>query len=243
MANKNAPPSKNPANDDSLQGLMNQVLGKFLQNVDDMLPATVVSFDRETNRAQVQPLVMVVSTNGDRITRAQVASVPVFQIGGGGFILNFNLKPGDLGWIKANDRDISLFTQGYENSPPNTQRKHSFEDAVFFPDVMKGYTINEEDEENVVLQTLDGSQRVSIWSDRVKITSDNQITLDAPVTYITGALEQGTGDGGGDAHFTGNVQIDQNLHTDGDTVAGVISLKTHVHNGVQPGGGNTGQPV
>lgn len=238
---KNAPPSHNPANDDSLTGLLRQVMGKFLQNTDDMLPATIIAYDRVSNRATVQPQIMVVTTNNDKVTRAQVASVPVFQIGGGGFIMNFNLKPGDLGWIKANDRDTSLFTQGYTQSAPNTKRMHSFEDAVFFPDVMRGYTISAEDLENgnAVLQTLDGSQRIAIWQDRIKITSDNEIILDAPLTTITGLLDSG-GDAGGLAHFRGSVQIDQNLHTDGDTTAATVSLEHHVHSA--SGGSGTGGP-
>jgi hypothetical protein len=31
--------------------------------------------------------------------------------------------------------------------------------------------------------------------------------------------------------------------TNGDVIAGGISLMTHVHGGVQPGGGDTGVPV
>lgn len=220
---ENAQPSINPSNDDSLLGTFKLVLSKFLQGVDDMLPATVISFDRTANRAYVQPQIMMVTTENEKVRRAPVISIPVFQIGGGGVILNFNLNPGDLGWIKANDRDISLFMQSFKESAPNTFRKHSFEDALFFPDPMHLYTINSEDAENCVLQTLDGSQRVAIWSNKVKITSNNEIVLDAPNIRITGDLSV-DGDVIGDA--------------DGDT----ISLNTHTHGGVEPGGGNTGQP-
>lgn len=184
---ENAKPSVNPANTGGMAGMVNQVLQKFLQGVDDMMPARVIAFDRTSNRAQVQPLIMVVTTEGELVRRAPVASVPVFQIGAGGFILNYNLEPGDLGWIKASDRDISLFLQAYNEAPPNTFRLHKFSDAVFFPDVMTGYTISEEDQEegSVVLQTLDGSQRLAIWSDRVKITSSTEVIIDAPLTTTT----------------------------------------------------------
>lgn len=42
--------------------------------------------------------------------------------------------------------------------------------------------------------------------------------------------------------MTGDVQIDGSLHTDGDTVAGSVSLKEHTHGGVATGGGNTSNP-
>ncbi len=87
-------------------------------------------------------------------------------------VISFPLQAGDLGWIKANDRDISLFLQHLRNSAPNTARLHSFEDSMFFPDSMfRSVTIDPEDADNVVLQSLDGTQRVSIWPDKVKITA------------------------------------------------------------------------
>jgi hypothetical protein len=35
-------------------------------------------------------------------------------------------------------------------------RQHTFQDGVFIPEVMRGWTINGEDASNAVLQTLDG---------------------------------------------------------------------------------------
>lgn len=216
-----APPSGDPANDGSLLGMANNILKKHLQGVDDMLPARVISYDRETNRAQVLPLIRVLTTDNRQIERAQIASIPVMQFGGGGMILNFNLKPGDLGWIKANDRDISLFLQSYGASAPNTIRLHSFQDAVFIPDVMRGFTIAEEDAENAVLQTLDGSVRVSLWPDRVKLTA--------------GALSLTIGPAAFD--FAGADVIMP------DAVIGGIRFSTHRHTDVEPGGGISGGPT
>ena len=172
MAKDKNIPSIDPANDSGdFLGAMKHILNKELQQLDGMLPAKVISFDRTRNRATVQPMVMLLTTSGTTVQRATIASVPVYQIGGGGFILNFNLKAGDLGWIKANDRDISLFLQGYNISAPNTVRKQSFSDAVFYPDVMRGYTIAGEDAENAVLQNLDGSVKISLSQTGVKITA------------------------------------------------------------------------
>jgi len=164
-----ANPSRDPANDDSLLGMARQVLDKFLQQIDDCLPARVVSYDRTANRAMVVPLVKLLTTDNRQVGRAQIASVPVMQFGGNGVALSFDIKAGDLGWIKANDRDISLIMQGYKENAPNTLRKHSFQDAVFIPDVMRGVTIAAEDEHNAVLQTLDGSTRLAVWPEFIKI--------------------------------------------------------------------------
>ncbi|WP_202973956.1 Gp138 family membrane-puncturing spike protein [Fimbriiglobus ruber] len=61
-----------------------------------MLPAQVIAYDRTTNRAQVQPLIAVVTTANQVVQRAQ-SSVPVFQYGGGGFVLSFPVMTGDTG--------------------------------------------------------------------------------------------------------------------------------------------------
>lgn len=171
MTGKNAKPSRDPANDDSIVGMLRQVLDKTAQNTDDMLPARVIAFNRETNRAQIQPMIHVVTTNGENVPRAQIIDIPVVQVGGGGFVLLLPLKTGDFGWIKASDRDISLFLQSWQESPPNTFRKHSFSDAVFIPDVMRGWTLAGEDADRAVLQSLDGNTRISIGADDIIMTA------------------------------------------------------------------------
>lgn len=169
----NANPSIDPANEGTLTGAFRQIFGKLLQDVNGMLPARVIAFDRTTNRVQVQPLISVLTTDGNTVARAQIASIPVFQIGGGGHILNFNLVTGDLGWILASDRDISLFLQSYSAQKPNTERKCNFADSLFIPDVMRNYTIAGEDSDNVVLQNLNGSVKISLSQTTVKISAPN----------------------------------------------------------------------
>lgn len=173
-----APPSRNPADNDTLTGLLKLVIAKSQQNTDDMLPAQVIAYSPTTNTAQVQPIIEVVSTANQVIQRAQVASVPVLQLSGGGFALRFPISTGDLGWIKANDRDISLFKQTYAQSPPNTQRKHSFEDAVFVPQAAWSLiTLAGEDSANMVLQNYAGSVKIALWSNLIKILAPHGVGI------------------------------------------------------------------
>lgn len=127
---------------------------------------------------------------------------------------------------------------------------------MFIPDTMfKSVTINPEDESNVVLQNLAGTVRVSIFSDKVKITAPDieyvaptitctastSITLDSPITNITGAL--GCTNGSATANFAGPVVAQQTIVATGNITGEGTSLHTHVHSGVMPGGGDTGPPV
>lgn len=246
-------PSKDPARLGGLPGALREILGKFLQSVDDMLPAKVISYDRMKNTASVQPLIAVMTTNGDAVSRAVIASVPVFSFGGGNFMINFPLKKGDLGWIKASDRDISLFVQSLKESKPNTVRKHSFEDGIFFPDAFRNYTLSDEDAENLVIQTLDSKTRISLWSDRVKIVSGptscevnsngtitavapTSVFFDTPLVEFAGIFKGGTKYPGGLSEVAGTLKAD-------DVISSGVSGKSHIHGGVQPGSGQSGPPT
>lgn len=235
----NAPPSYNPVNDDTLLGTLREVLKKQLQQTDDMLPARVVAYDRTTNRAQVKPLIRMLTSEGDLIDRAAYPSIPVLLIGGGDFFLSYHLPPGSLGWIKANDRDISLFLRSYVEDAPNTFRLHTFEDAVFIPDIMTGYTIDPEDEQAAVLQNLDGTVRISLTDARVKVTSPqveivtgtSTVTVVEDLATVTTAESQINGNVtiDGTLNVTGNIDSDATITAVTDCVGGGISLNSHTH--------------
>jgi hypothetical protein len=178
MSNFN--PSIDPANQDTLAGAIKFAFSKMMQQTDGMLPAQVINYDRTTNRVSVQLLIAVVTTGGTQVPRPQLASVPVLVAGGGGYFLSFPLKTGDLGWIIANDRDISLFLQSYTNEPPNTHRVKNFSDGVFIPDVMRNFTIGSGLSDDVVLSSLDGAVSIALGV--------GQVTITAPLTLINGNL-------------------------------------------------------
>ncbi|MEM8449379.1 Gp138 family membrane-puncturing spike protein, partial [Morganella morganii] len=160
-------PNSDQANDGSLAGQFMAAFRNLLMNIDDMLPATVVSYDDATNRAVIKPLVMMVTTEGKRIGRGALPNIPVFRFGGGGFFIRMPVKPGDFGWLKANDRDISLiFQRGGLEDEPNTARLHTFSDAMFFPDTLKGWVIDGKNADALVVQSTDGSVCLSLHNDK-----------------------------------------------------------------------------
>ena len=175
MSNSN--PSLNPANNGSLAGTLQFVYNKLMQQTDGMLPAQVIAYDRETNRVQVQMLVTLVTTDGTQVPRPQIASLPVLLLGGGGFSISFPLKTGDMGWVMANDRDISLFLQSYAQSPPNTKRMKNFSDGLFIPDAMKSANITDANENYMVLQSTDGT--ISIEMGINPVTTAHEINVTA----------------------------------------------------------------
>lgn len=209
-----SPPNLDKANDGDFAGVMTDVLQNFLRGVDDMIPAKVVSYDDTTNRAVIKPLVMLGTTDGQKISRAQLSNIPVFRFGGGGFFIRFPVKPGDFGWLKATDRDISLIMQrGGLEDWPNTLRQHSFSDGMFFPDTLKSWVIDGANADALVIQSLDGSVCVSLHSGKVKIEA-------------------------ADIEMVGNMSVTGTMTNNGVNIG-----STHVHSGVDSGPSNTGGPL
>ena len=172
----NANPSIDPANYDTLVGTFRHIAGKIAQELNVALPARVIAFDRGPPAVvNVQPLITVLTTAGEAVPRAPIASAPVVQIGGGGYFMSFNLVEGDQGLLIACDRDISGYLQSASESQPSTVRTHDFSDSFFIPLIVGGYTIAAEDAMNAVLQNLAGTIRLSLMPDQVKITGNLRV--------------------------------------------------------------------
>jgi len=169
-------PSIKPADNSSITGLLKTTQDRTSRNIEKMLPARVINFDRAKNRVTVQPLIRVMGTDGNAISRNQLFSIPVYNPSGGGFGVYVPLVAGNLGWIHANDRDISLFLQSYSESNPNTTRKHLFSDAIFYPDLMTGFSIDGEDTANLTIQNNDASVKITLSNDTIKIKAPNIIS-------------------------------------------------------------------
>lgn len=193
MTTQNSNPSLNPANNNTIAGMMNVLFNKLMQSIDGVLPAKVVAYKGyPANVAQVQPSINLLATNSQQTPRGQIAEVPVCQMGGGGSLLRFNLSPGDLGLILACDRDISLFKQFWSAAPPNTNRIKNFSDALFLPLVFTGVTVESEDIANATLQSLDGSIRISLFPDKIKMTGEIELKGNAAL-FDSGSFGGGEG--------------------------------------------------
>jgi len=195
----NASPSIDPANNGTLVGAITFAFNKMMQNINHMLPAQVLSYDRTANTVQVQLLIDIVDTNNVQYPRPQLAAIPVFLFGGGGYSISFPLNSGDQGWVLANDRDISLFLQSYSQNAPNTARMMNFSDGVFFPDAMKSYNITSDNEGYTIIQSMDGATSIQMGVNptttaREIIVSGDRITLNPTdpllgIVAINGNLE------------------------------------------------------
>lgn len=170
-------PSINPSDIGSLKGGFRAILTKFIQGFDGAIPAVVRGYDRPSNRANVQPLIQLLDTDNRSYSRAQIPSVPVLQLGSGSWRISFPINSGDLGWLIACDRDISLFLQSYRESQPQTLRIKNFSDSFFIPDVMNTTGISGGDLQSLVVGSIDGTIKITL-------NETNGITITAPPGVI-----------------------------------------------------------
>lgn len=113
---------------------------------------------------------------------------------------------------------------------PNTERLHSGDDAVFFGGVRIGSKqITGLPSKKLCMATDDGSIYIVVGKDKINVKGDVEIEGNVDIT--------------GDVKITGKVEVTQTVTAQEDVIGAGISLKEHVHSGVQPGGGSSGQPA
>jgi len=234
------------------------------------LPAIIDSFDAAAMTCSVKvALSFKVKDklgNFQNIEIPLLTDCPVVFSGGGGCTLTFPIKPGDECLVVFASRCIDgWWAYGCppdSNGKPQTQeqaefRMHDLSDGFVLPGVRSQPRKFDVSTTRAQLRTDDGTAFVEVdpasklvnvqtsgnitanaggsitaeAASAATVTAPN-ITLNGNVT-INGTLSQV---GGGAANFSGS------LTAQGDIQGQGVSLKTHTHGGVQPGGGNTAPP-
>lgn len=131
-------PNGNPADAETLDGLIDLLTDKISLNLEIVCPGIVQSYNKATNRAVIKPAITGVASQGQKVSKEPLIDIPVLRLSGGGCTLSFPLKEKDTGWLIACDRNISIFKQNLTESSPNTYRKHRYLDAFFIPDAING---------------------------------------------------------------------------------------------------------
>lgn len=221
----------------SAEDLNNPILAimQFVRNHDldfeCMLPAVVLDYDRATNIVTIQGAVNRIDTDGNSIPRVAM-KVPCFNPCGNGIGINFPIKQGDTGWVIASDRDTSLFLKTLKSENPNTGKIHAFDFGFFIPDKIKGFQVAEDDAEALVIQTLDGTTKISIKDGQISVLSANNINIQCSGKIVANAPEiEITAETlhNGNLTFNGNLTVSGTITSNTDVVTGSVSLKSHIH--------------
>jgi len=215
---------------------INQAISQHMRdNVDDMLPATVVSYNAATNRAVVKPLSVMVDSAGKQIEREPIGDIPVYRYGGGGFVVTLPVQPGDFGWLKASDRDIThnLTTTGTQ-ARPQTGRTHSFSDGMFYPDTAANVPGASGSE--MSMRSISGGSKLDIGSSNIGIASSTMAAT-IPTTTWDGDITMPPGraiSSGGSSFGSSGISLGGGASAGGTTI---------LPGGIQIGGTGAGNSV
>ena len=185
------------------------------------------------------PMSQMIDGNGNAYASPSYPSLPHYRIQQGTAAIIMNPRPGDIGVFVCSKRDISNVSQGKQPGPPGSTRSFSPSDAVMVGSIhtkAPTYYISFEDQDKILIHAPAG---VTIESDTAVTVKAPQVTIDAAETTIKGHV---TVEGGLNVAGGSGAAVDGSLTTTGDVTASGISLTSHTHSGVTPGGGNTGGP-
>jgi len=229
-------------NPESLLGEANKmefILSSFLGKHAFITLGLVVAVDADKNEVDIKPMIHSTDAEGNMIVKEVIYGVSYFRYQRGNSAAIMNPVIGDIGLIAVCDHDITNVKASKKPSVPATGRKHNYSDAIYFGGVASinqsptQYVEFADNAINVVSPHL-----VTVKAPDVTVTADNsvsvkagsEISLSAPTINIDGALQQGSGENGGEAKFANEVTVKN------------VRLSVHTHSGVQSGSNSTGQP-
>lgn len=222
--------------------LIRNAFGELIKDVCTSVPGHVLTFDPETQRAQVQIGILRVDVNDSAFPLKPIVEVPVC-FPGGDFAIEYQIDSGVEGVILFSQRCIDGWVQSGGVAANPIGRFHNMQDAMFLPgfrsqpNVLPGFQNN-----GVRMRNRAGTQFV--W-----LKNDNSISMDNGVARFN-VLADGTtlmqnGAGSFQLQADGTFLINGlKITPDGNVItAAGTNLNTHRHGGVTPGSGTSGVPV
>lgn len=187
------------------------------------LPGIIQSFDPDTVTAVVQPAIRYIErdNDGNKATKDYplLVDVPVVFPRGGGCTLTFPVKAGDECLVIFADRCIDFWWQSGGVQEPVDERMHDLSDAFCI--------VGPQSQAKKIggISTTAAQLRTDDGSAIIELAAGGAVTITSPQITINGPL-----------------QVNGEITSTGDQLAGGISQIGHTHGGVEPGGGSTGAP-
>lgn len=226
--------------------------------VSTAIPVRVDKIERPGNEAgaaylSATPLICQRDAEGNALPSVSIPKLRWFRYQHGTAAIICDPKPGDIGLAIFAQQDVSALNGGTEPVQPGSFRCFDMSDGFYiggFWGQQPTTFIRIEDTGDITIDapssTLHHSPQITVICNTATIHATESVNITAPNTNVNGQLNvtglitgQGgmTVSGGNGAVVYGNVSV-----ANGDVTADNISLKSHVHGGVQSGGSTTSTP-
>ncbi|MDW1399195.1 Gp138 family membrane-puncturing spike protein [Klebsiella pneumoniae] len=213
--------------DKTRSGALAEVLASERKTLNEQmrvaLPGIIQSFDPESVTAVVQPAIRYIERDNDGNQSTQdyplLVDVPVIFPRGGGCTLTFPVSAGDECLVIFADRCIDFWWQSGGIQEPVDGRMHDLSDAFCI--------VGPQSQAKKIggISTTAAQLRTDDGSAIIELAAGGAVTITSPQITINGPL-----------------QVNGEIISTGDQLAGGISQIGHTHGGVEPGGGSTGAP-
>lgn len=102
---------------------------------------------------------------------------------------------------------------------------------------------------------INASVKATVTAPNVEVVAATKLKITSPIVEMTGLLNvagvvtaggiaaSNAGGGTGNATIAGKLTVSGDVEASGEVKAGTVSLKSHIHSGVQPGSGSSGAPI
>lgn len=223
------------ANEVKFQDFFDSMFRQSMKKVYTAIPAHVIAFDPARQVAQIQIGILRVDVNGQSCAPPPIIECPVLFLGDG-FTVEFQIDAGCEGLAIFSQRCIDGWFQTGGVAANPLARFHDMSDCLFIPGfrpmpkVISGFAnngirIRNKDGKQFAWLKNDGSISVENGAGHIRMSADGTVTING-VTFDT----------------SGNVSTSATVTASTDVEGGGISLKSHVHGGVESGGATTSVP-
>ncbi len=208
----------------TLTNLLQRSFIEMMKDVGTSIPGHILSFDPDTQLAQLQIGIQRVDVAGTTFTPPPLIECLVY-VYGGDYTVEVQIDPGTEGIIFFSQRCIDAWndTGGVANIP--ILRFHDFSDAYFLPglrsqpNAISGHANN-----GIRLRNKDGSEYIWLKNDGTANIKTGTLTIDADVIHNGNTMQTGDVIHEGNLVRTGDTTLIGNLNETGVfTLTGTIA--------------------
>lgn len=118
----------------TLSQIIQTGIDRSLSEVHVALPGSVIKYDRDAQKAEIQPLLQRKSRAGVLFDWPIITNCPILFHRTSVFSMTYELKPGDTGLIVVSERSLDVWLQKDGGIvDPDDQRRFDMTDGVFIP--------------------------------------------------------------------------------------------------------------
>lgn len=246
--------------DFAMQQKLREINTAFIARVDSCKSTGSAEGSKTVNAT---PLTAQNDGQGNTLKMASVPELPHYRIQHGVGALILDPVKGDLGVFVANKNDISTINKDTkEPQRAGSTREFNQSDSVMvgaihtqkplvWIEIKQDKTVTIHAPEGSLIETdknctINAGEACVINCQNANITAQSGVRIDTPNTEITGnvAIKGTLMANNGTLQLNGSTMtMTGTIKATTDIVAQNVSLKSHVHSGVQSGNSNTGAPA